>query len=309
MGAAPRPPDPTSCKRSGRPVTLKIVVTGGAGKLGQWVVRELLSATGGRTAHEVIVFDRAPWPGPEGVQSLIGDIEDLGQVVEVLAGADAVIHLAAIRRFGIAPDALTFRTNMMGAFNVHEAAYRLGIRRVVSTSSESVLGWDYRLRDFDPDYLPIDEQHPARPQDAYGLSKQAGEAIAQSYTRKVGMETVVLRPSWILEPDEMQALRGQGGRMPTRFIGFGYIDVRDLASAYYKAVEQPVEGHHVLFVMADDSATLEPLSTLLPRLQPSIGDMASMLTGGRPAISNARAKTLLDWQPLRSWRHPDPDVL
>jgi nucleoside-diphosphate-sugar epimerase len=287
---------------------MKILVTGGAGKLGRWVVRELIDTSGGRPAHEVTVFDQVTWTAPDGVRMLLGDIEDLGQVMEVMQGQQAVIHLAAVRRYGIRTNAVTFRTNVMGSFNVHEAAWRLGVRRVVSTSSESVLGWDYRDQEFDPLYLPIDESHPVLPQDCYGLSKEVGEAIARSYTRKCNLETVVLRPPWILEPDEMEQLREQGGRKPTRFIACGYVDVRDLSAAFRLAVEQQLRGHHVFYIVADDSSTTEPLNVLLPRLLPSIGDMASDLTEDRPAISNELAKEMLGWRPLRSWRRPDSDL-
>src|SRR5262245_46042717 len=108
---------------------MKITVTGSAGKLGQWVVRTLLEARGGE-AHEVTAFDRASGPEQPGVRALAGDVEDLGQVCGAVAGADAIIHLAAIARPNVAPDDVTFRTNVVGAYNVHEAAYLLGVRRL-----------------------------------------------------------------------------------------------------------------------------------------------------------------------------------
>ncbi|MBM2809794.1 MAG: NAD-dependent epimerase/dehydratase, partial [Chloroflexi bacterium] len=163
---------------------MKVVVTGGVGKIGQWVVKEL--TTNSEQSHEVVVFDRVPGPqqgpfqqGP--VRYLMGDTLDLGQVMGVLAGADAVIHLAALPAPGFTTNDVTFRTNVQGTFNVHEAAWRLGIRRVVSASSTAALGWVYRERDFLPNYLPLDEDHPLAPQDAYGLSKQTVEGIARSY--------------------------------------------------------------------------------------------------------------------------------
>lgn len=276
---------------------MKVTVTGGQGKLGQWVVRELAGA-----GHEVTVFDRVPGPEKQAIRYLAGEITDLGQVFGALAGADAVIHLAAVHRYGITTDDVTFRTNVLGTFNVHEAAWRLGIRRVASTSSESVLGWDYRTRDFLPDYLPIDEDHPVRPQDSYGLSKQAGESIARSYTEKCGMETVVLRPPWVASPEQMDELRASGGREPTWFTLYNYIDVRDLAEAYRVAIEQPLSGHTVLFTMPDDSSVSEPLCELFPRLLPAIGNMAAELTGTRASVRNDRAKRVLGWQPRRGWR-------
>jgi nucleoside-diphosphate-sugar epimerase len=285
---------------------MRVAVTGGVGKLGEWVVRELRSTSDGRAPHDVVVLDRVPGPEQEGVRYVAGDVTDLGQVTGTAAGADAIIHLAAIRRWGIAPNEVTFGTNVMGTFNVHEAASLLGIRRVVCASSEAVLGWDYREREFPPDYLPIDEAHPVRPQDSYGLSKEAGEAIAASYTAKCDMVTVMLRPPWIVAPEEMAALRQSGGRQPTRFVPFNYIDVRDLAAAFRLAIERLLEGHHVLFIMADDAVIAEPLATAMPRWLPATAEMARPFTDERPSVSNTRAKAVLGWQPRHSWRRPEP---
>jgi nucleoside-diphosphate-sugar epimerase len=281
---------------------MKIVVTGGLGKIGQWVVRELTGETGSGASHEVTVFDRVKGPEQAPVHYITGEIEDLGQVFGVLAGADAVIHLAAVHRQAITTNDVTFRTNVQGTFNVHEAAWRLGIRRVVSTSSASVLGWDYRERDFPPEYLPIDEEHPVSPQDSYGLSKQVGEAIARSYTNKCSMETVVLRPPGVLAPEQLEEMRASSGRPPGRFFLSAYVDVRDLARAYRLAVEAPLSGHHVLFIAADDSSSSEPLSEIAPKMMAGIGDMAKGLTGTTPGLSTARAKQVLGWKPEYSWR-------
>lgn len=283
---------------------MKIVVTGGLGKIGQYVVSELTSGSGSRVAHQVTVFDRLKGPEQGLVRYVAGDVQDLGQVVGVLAGADAVIDLAAVHRDGITTNDVTLRTNVLGTFNVHEAAWRLGIRRVVSTSSISVLGWDGREQDFLPEYLPIDEDHPVSPQDTYGLTKQMGESIARSYTNKCGMETVVLRPPGVLSPEQLEEMRGAGRPLPSRFLLCAYIDVRDLARAYRLAVERPLSGNTVCFISADDSSVAEPLSNVLPRLLPEIGEMARHLTGTSPAVSNARAKQVLGWKPEHSWRIP-----
>ena len=284
---------------------MKVVVTGGLGKLGQGVVQALTDTTGGREAHQVTVFDTVKGPEDGPVYYLPGDVLDLGQVFGALAGADAVIHLAAIRRHGIATNDVVLRTNVLGTFNVHEAAWRLGIPRVVLASSESITGWDYASRPFLPDYLPLDEDHPVRPQDSYGLSKQLGEATACSYTNKCDMVTVALRPPWIVTPEAMADLRRAGGRAPDHFRMYSYVDLRDLAEAFRLAVERSLRGHHVLYVCADDSRVAEPLCDLLPRLLPEIGDMARDLTGSRSGTSNARAKEVLGWRPRYSWRRPE----
>ena len=293
---------------------MRVVVTGGTGAVGRFVVRALHDTSAGGVRHDVTVFDATAETGhpggvdPDGVKHVRGDIRDLGQVYGALHGADAVIHLAGLRRPGIAPDEVVFGTNVLGTFNVHEAAWRLGIRRVISTSSEAALGWDYRRTDLVPDYLPIDEDHPTRPQDPYGLSKVAGEAIARSYAAR-GLEVVVLRPPWVVMPEGFEKLREDGGRRMARFGLASYIDVRDLADAYRRALEVPaerVESQPILFIVADDPSVAEPLNEFMPRTLPAIGDLAAGLGDGRPAVSNERAKVALEWRPRRSWRQAAP---
>ncbi len=275
---------------------MKILVTGGLGKVGQWVVRELLHAP----AHEITVLDRLPGPDRSAVKYLVGNVQDLGEVMEAIIGCEAVIHLAAIHNPNIATTSVTYETNVIGTFNVHHAAFRLGVKRVVSASSNAVVGWSYSDR-FVPDYLPIDEDHPNRPEDVYGLSKEIGESIARSYARK-GLETIMLRPSGVVTPDELEQMRKDRGRPATGFHAYSYVDARDLAVAFRLALERPVASGTVLFVVADDSTVVEPLCDLYPRVMPSIGDKARTLTDAKSAYSNSRAKGLLGWQPVHSWR-------
>ncbi|MSP37080.1 MAG: NAD(P)-dependent oxidoreductase [Deltaproteobacteria bacterium] len=274
---------------------MKILVTGGQGKVGRFVVQELVNS-----GHDVTVLDRIPGPERDPVKYLIGDIEDLGQVMEAMAGNHAVIHLAAVHSPNIATTPVVYRTNVIGTFNAHHAAFRLGVKRVVSASSNAIVGWSYSEK-FMPDYLPIDEAHPLRPEDAYGLSKEIGETIARSYARK-GLETVSLRPSGVVAPEELEEMKKAGGRKPAGFQAYSYIDARDLAVAFRLAVERPVPGGTVMFVVADDSTLAEPLCDLYPRVRPAIGDRARGLTGSKGVYANARAKELLGWQPIHTWR-------
>lgn len=276
---------------------MRILVTGGLGKVGEHVVGELLHG-----GHEVTVLDRLPGPRDgAAAKYLVGEVQDLGQMVEAAAGCDAIIHLAAIHNPHVAPTGVVFETNVTGTFNAHHAAFRLGIPRVVSTSSNAAVGWAYSEGAFMPDYLPIDEEHPCRPIDAYGLSKQVGETIAHSYARK-GVETVVIRPSGVVSPEALEEIRRTGGRETGEWREYSYIDVRDLAVAFRLAVERPVPGGTVLFVVADDSTAAEPLCEVLPRINPAIGDRASGLTGTQSVFTNSKAKRVLGWQPQHSWR-------
>ena len=278
---------------------MKILVTGGSGKIGSYVVAELISA-----GHEVTVFDRALPAEQQQARYTQGDGEDLGQVIGAcaLAGAEAIVHTAGIPLPGQTTDDVLFRVNVMTTYNVHEAALHVGIRRVVSTSSQAALGWPYHTRDILPSYLPIDEDHPVQPQHAYSISKVAGEYIARAYADRSDMETVALRPARVVWPDVLDQLHREGGVKPRRFDLFGYVDARDLAVAFRLAVEKPGIKHEVLLTPAEDSIVAEPLCDIMPRLEPRIGNMAAELTGTRSAISGERAHKVLGWRPTHSWR-------
>lgn len=281
---------------------MKIVVTGGTGRIGRWIVRELVDGRGGRIAHAVTVFDRKPGRVPRGVRIVAGDHEDFAAVSGVVAGADAVLHLSAADH-GQKP-ADIFHGNVLGTFHVHEAARIHGVRRVVHWSSVAALGWSGRNGDFLPDYLPIDEDHPLRARDAYGLSKAVGEDIARSFSEKFGLETIALRHVWTTKPADRIQLWRNGGKRHGRWIHYAYLDVRDAVVAARRALEVDAVGHTALYVAADDSCAPAPLPELLPRLRPAIGDLAAHLTATQSAISNARAKALLGWQPRHTWRTP-----
>lgn len=275
---------------------MKVVVTGGAGRAGRWVVEELLAS------HEVTIFDRvAPAPA-SGARVVLGDVGDLGQVYGALAGADAVVHLAAIPTPLRDPPEVVFGTNVMGTFNVAEAAATLGLRKLVYSSSGSALGFAFRTREMVPDYLPLDEAHPLRPQDPYGLSKWLGEEIVESVSRRTGLRTIVLRPTTIFTPDSYAERVPRLVASPSRNSILAYVDARDFAQAVRLAVENQTIVHERFFVTADDALADEPLCELFPRLYPGSEGVAAGLAGTESPVSSAKAKALLGYRPRFRWR-------
>lgn len=124
---------------------MRIVVTGGSGKAGSWVVTHLREA-----GHDVLNVDLQRDDSEPGL-CLVADLSDSGQCFEALSGSDGVVHLAAIAAPGIRTDAETFRVNTMSTYNVFAAAEAHGVDRVVYASSETVLG------------LPFDELRHSHP--------------------------------------------------------------------------------------------------------------------------------------------------
>ena len=281
---------------------MRIVVTGGAGRIGRWVVRELLSRQ-----HEITIYDRiAPSEQPDGVEYKLGDCEDLGGVYDVLRGHEAVIHLAAIPSNRVHPYPTVFRTNVVSTYNVGEAAGRLGLRKLVAASSINALGITMAERPFDPVYLPIDEEHPRLPQDAYSLTKLIDEEILGALHRRTGLQTIAIRPPLMLYGDPAAERASVQERLdhPERSarVLWVYCDVRDLATGFRLAVEDETIGNETFFITANDALAREPLAKLLPRHFPGTENLASGLTGTSPAVTSAKAKRLLGYQPRHSWR-------
>lgn len=277
---------------------MRIAVTGAAGRIGGYVVREL------RPDHEVIGFDRAlPAQPVAGVTYIRGDHADLGQIYGLLAGRDAVIHLSAITHPNADPPEVVFGHNILGTYNVAEAAATLGLKTIVHTSSINVLGFGYRHRDFNPEYLPIDEEHPNRPQDPYSLSKLAGEEVVATVHRRTGIRAISIRPPAVIHPEQYPTLPERAADAARGQRGFwGYVDVRDLARGFRLAVENQTLACESFFIFAADSLATEPLCDLVPRFYPGAEAMAAGLTGTQPGISIDKARRLLGYEPRHSWR-------
>src|SRR3954451_1535840 len=280
---------------------MRVVVTGGSGRIGRWVVRELLSR-----GHEVTIFDKVPpTEQPSGVRYKLGECEDLGSVYDVLRGHDAVIHLAAIPSNQHHAYPTVFRTNVVATYHVGEAAGRLGLRTMVAASSINALGIPMAERPFNPHYLPIDEQHPRLPQDAYSLTKLLDEETLAALHRRTGIRTIAIRPPLMLygEPEREGALvkdRLDNPDLNARVM-WVYCDVRDLAQGFRLAVENETVENETFFITADDALARSPLAELIPRYFPGTEEMARGLTGTSPAVVSTKAKRLLGYQPIHSW--------
>ena len=277
---------------------MRLLVTGGSGRLGRWVVEEL------RGDHEVVVAGLEGVPPSDMVQSGVryeqADLTEAKEVARVAEGAEAIVHLAALPSpIGREPEDV-FTNNMISTFNVVESAIRQGARKVIYSSSGSALGFAYSFRDMVPDYMPIDEEHPLRPQDAYGLSKWLGEEILEAATRRTGIRTIVLRPTSVIGPEDYaervpKMLQSGGGTL-------SYVDARDVARAVRAALDDTEIEHDRFFITADDALSRDPLAIAFPRRFPGSENVCAGLTGIEGPISCAKAKRHLGYRPQHSWR-------
>ena len=174
---------------------MNVLVTGGSGKIGGYVLRELLSA-----GHTLSNFSQTT-PFVEQVRHIQGDITDLEQMRQACRDQDAVVHLAAVPGPGITTPERLMYVNDRGAYNVLEAAVASRAQKVVFGSSKEAMNTDYRRFDTRPRYFPIDEEHPAQPRNEYGISKLINEITCKRFTEAYGIRTISLRinHNWYLD--------------------------------------------------------------------------------------------------------------
>ncbi|HEX7064974.1 MAG TPA: NAD(P)-dependent oxidoreductase [Bacillales bacterium] len=275
----------------------KVVVTGGSGLLGPWVVKEFLDH-----GYEVVNVD-SKHPEEPLCHTLITDLSNLGEVYGALEGADAVVHLAAIPAAYLRPNEVTFQNNVVSTYNILEAASTLGIKKTVITSSESSYGIVFAVNRLSPKYVPVDEEHPQLPQDSYGLSKIVNESTADTFNRKTGMQIVSFRLGNVISPMMYKNFPGfiHNPKERERIL-WSYIDTRDAASAYRLAIEKENLGTVRLNIAADDSSMDIKSRDLMAECFPEVTDFRAPLQGYETLLSNEKAKKLLGWQPVHRWR-------
>ncbi len=272
---------------------MRIVVTGGSGKAGRAVVGDLRAE-----GHDVLNVDLTHDGSAHGL-CIRADLTDLGQCHDVIAGADAVVHLAAIPAPELRPAGDTFRINALSTYNVFSAAEAHGVRRVVWASSETVLGLPF---DQPPDFAPIDESHPPRPESSYSLSKVVGETMAIQFARRTGIPFIGLRFSNIMEPDDYAAFPGfwDDARL-RRWNLWGYVDVRDVAASVRNALESGVAGADVFIVAAADTVMTRPSADLMAEVFPDV-PLRRPVEGRDTLLSIEKAERLLGYRAVHSWQ-------
>lgn len=274
---------------------MRIVVTGGSGKGGRWVVRDLREH-----GHDVVNVDLVP-DGSANDLFLLTDLTDEGQVHDVVRGADAVVHFAAIPAPGLRPAGETFRINMVSTWNVFHAATAAKVRRVVWASSETVLGLPF---DRPPDFAPIDESITPRPESSYALSKLAGETLAEQLARQTGTAFVGLRISNIMEPaDYARFPSWQDDARIRKWNLWGYVDARDVAGAIERSLMADIHGADVAIIAAADTCMRRPSAELLAEVYPGV-EVRRPIGGRETLLSIDHAREVLGYSPAHSWLDP-----
>lgn len=301
-------------------IRLRVLVTGGLGVNGSWVVRALVEQE-----HEVVVLENRedtsliPDVADE-IQVAVADVADVGQVHPVFEQhrPDVVVHMAAVIRADQDPVAAV-RVNIGGTVAVCEAAAATGVGRIVYTSSRAVYG-ALSGRHGHPEYVPVTEEHPRDPVALYDVTKVSCEELGRWYARNRGIEFVSLRFATIFGPGKLQRHGGfstyssmielpavgesvhlaQGGDQRD-----DAIYVVDIAEAVVAAVLAPGPLPHDAYNIGTGRTTslhdlAEAVRDAVPGAVIEIGpglDPMGMGVSYYGALDSTRARTELGWTP------------
>jgi nucleoside-diphosphate-sugar epimerase len=282
---------------------MRVLVTGTSGRIGSVTAREFLE-------HGYTVRGLDIRPAKEDlrgdIENVYVDLTDRLGLLRAAEGCDAIAHLAAIPSPQSGEENI-FATNVMGTQYVLNAAEAHGIKRVALASTCCAFGIFFALRPIDPQYLPMDEKHPALPQDMYGLSKVLNEETAAAYTRRCVMTTTCLRLTTVMDFQHARWREwwrhGLASDENRRNDLWSYVDVRDVARAFRLAIENAPEGeHHTVILAARDSFTAHDIRHQVRRHFPALASQVENLAPDASLYDTTAAERVIGWIAERNWR-------
>jgi UDP-glucose 4-epimerase len=271
---------------------MRLLVTGHRGTVGTPVARHLE-----QLGHEVVGFDRADGD----------DLLDLDQVRRAASGCAAVVHLAAVPHDTAGSPERVMAVNVLGTWHVLLAAEAAGAERVIYFSSSQAFGIAENERQ--PDYFPVDDEHPRRAMRAYGLSKRLAEDLCAGFTARTGIPSLALRPVRVWDPGQYKWHEEQWRSEPESewepHWDYGaFVDERDVATAVELGLTVPLSGHHRALLSAADIAATAPSLDRADQLTPQVPvrDPARYQDDPYRALMDcSAAETLLGWRPRYRW--------
>jgi len=295
---------------------MKTLLTGVSGIFGPFLARELIAH-----GNEVILFSRKkPDEEFKDCEWICGDINNATDCLNAMKGRniDAVHNVAAM------PDPtdwkwwkghddpaiypLTMQTNIVGLYNMLQAAIRSDVGIFVNTGTNCVYGHGYRVTDrpYKIHYLPIDEDHPFDAEDSYSFSKQTGERLMEMYSRVYGLRCYSLRSGYIADKQRRIEIKNETENIEDLLEWLAaWVGAEDLAAAHRLLMEQAesIEPFGCYNCMNDDSMftgfTMDILEKYRPDLIPLVREP---LLNHASLFTSKRLKTVTGWLPKENWR-------
>lgn len=276
----------------------KIIVTGGSGRLGPYVVKRL------KEKYDVTVLDVKPFDEPDVryCNVLITDLEGLEKAFQ---GINGIIHLAAIPNPRTSTPEKCFTVNTHGTWAVLQAAENAGVKRVVVASSDAATGLHYNPKDWMPLYLPVDERHPIRPSEVYSLTKEITESICRCFAVRGKVEVIAIRPGHIVFKPEYPEIGTRGSDVQNYHL-WGYVAPEDVAQGLHLALDHPDGSYDCIFLGAEDGMNTRPTLELIKERFGHVPEVRRpeifMTTPTAGVFDITHAKEKLGYKPQVSWR-------
>ena len=310
-----------------------ILVTGGAGYIGSHCVLNLLE-----NGYDVIVFDNLSTGHIETVETLKkygniefiqGDLKNYSEIDSAFANytIDTVFHFAGLSQVAesVNEPYMYFQNNVCGSNNLLDAMVKHNCKKIIFSSTASVYG--------EPQYVPIDENHPTKPINPYGETKLTVEMLLDDYDKKYGLKSVRLRYFNVAGADENARIgewhapethlipnilkSAQGANKTFKLFGTDYptpdgtcirdyIDINDLIDAHilaYKYLQNDGDTNIFNLGTTNGSSVKEVFNTCEKIIQKKISQEIYPRRDGDPAIliaDNKKALSILNWSPQKT---------
>lgn len=289
---------------------MRVAVTGGSGRIGSFVVRELIAR-----GHDVVNLDRTP-PKVEAGRFVLTDLTQRDAVRPLLEQVDVVCHLGEIPNVSVGPtpDAVYAHNTRAGAV-VMQTAADVGIKRLIYTSSCQVYGfWGGTATK--PVALPMDETHPVYPHNAYSLSKVANEGYARILARQNGMSIAAFRFPWVMAEEFGEAMVEKLRPRPAQTDGCAtYVHATDVARGYALALERLRPGFEAYHFSAKEILSLWPLQQRLREHHPDFPPLPPNWPAFQSPVITDKLRDHFGWEAMWNFldfyraRYGEPAIL
>jgi nucleoside-diphosphate-sugar epimerase len=298
----------------------RILITGGSGQIGEMIINEL------KNKYDILAIDIKK-PRVQASEFLQDDLSNIERVKEFTKGIDYVIHLAAYSREGSIPSYPEgWQVNCTDTFNVFESAVVNNVKKVVFASSICAIGpITWTSPNHSIKYFPIDELHPALPENLYGASKLIGENLALMYAKRsttsfVGfrMATVWFKTehgidptteifvSYVKDPTSIDRLpETEKRRFAFKDLPWQYVDARDVVQAFRLGIEKRINGYKIFNIGAEDTPSDWESLKLAKYFYPEVpirDPLIYLIDKERALWDISKARKELGYKPLYNWK-------